>query len=459
MQRTITAAIELRDRKAYLYSARVRADGSVAPQSAAPPGTRATTLRYLGYSCWHLAWAGAVRYRILGPIEVESSRGLVRLEGGRQRALLALLLAHRNEVLSAPEIADVLWGEEPPETWRTALQVHVSNLRKALGPEGRLLTRPGGYVLETDEGDLDADRFLSAVDAARGHVVHRQPAVAARVFGEALAMWHGEVGGGLLPFDAPWYSVLAESRDAAFEERAAALVDTGLLPEAIAQLRSAISRQPYRERLRELLMLALYRAGRQEEALAAYRDARLTFRDELGLDPGIPLQRLEKIEVGCRPGERPRPDQVVQGLTGHGATRAKLPHVRRLLRSDGVIMRGHFDAIASLARQKEASENVIPRATGPALALRRCPAEIAPGRILERLIADLIPIQTQNYSTTHMTARRRSGLEAIELAKNLARWGECIEEADHVIVISGFADDASIFVEELERDPSDDRWE
>ncbi len=234
-----------------------------------------------------------MRYRILGPIEVESSKGLVRLEGGRQRALLALLLAHRNEVLSAPEIADVLWGEEPPETWRTALQVHVSNLRKALGPEGRLLTRPGGYVLETDEGDLDADRFLSAVDAARGHVVHRQPAVAARVFGEALAMWHGEVGGGLLPFDAPWYSVLAESRDAAVEERAAALVDAGLLPEAIAQLRSAISRQPYRERLRELLMLALYRAGRQEEALAAYRDARLTFRDELGLDPGIPLQRLE----------------------------------------------------------------------------------------------------------------------------------------------------------------------
>ena len=234
-----------------------------------------------------------MRYRILGPIEAESSTGLVRLEGGRPRTLLALFLAHRNQVLAPSTIADVLWGEEPPETWRTALQVHVSNLRKALGPEGRLLTRADGYVLEVRDGEVDADDFIALLAAAREQLAQRRPSVAAQIFGEALALWRGEIVGGLVPSDLAWFSLLGESRDTAVEERAAALVDAAQLPEAIAALRAAISNQPFRERLRELLMLALYRAGRQEEALAAYQEARETLLDELGVDPGPALQRLE----------------------------------------------------------------------------------------------------------------------------------------------------------------------
>jgi DNA-binding SARP family transcriptional activator len=222
-----------------------------------------------------------MEFRVLGPLEVAEGRRLLPLGGPKQRALLALLLLRANQVIPAERLVDELWSGRPPPTAGKTVQVYVSQLRKSLGVDA-LATRSPGYVLPLRTGQLDLDRFEALRAAGRPH--------------EALALWRGPPLADLAyePCLQADIARLDELRLAVLEDRIAADVAAGRSRELVAELTALIARHPLRERLHVLRMLALYRAGRQAEALRAYRDTRRTLVDELGIEPGPELQRLEQ---------------------------------------------------------------------------------------------------------------------------------------------------------------------
>jgi predicted ATPase/DNA-binding SARP family transcriptional activator len=229
------------------------------------------------------------RFRILGPLEVE---GVSALGGPKQRALLARLALEAGRVVPVERLVDDLWPDEPPETARHALQVYVSTLRRAVGSDSVRGER-GGYVLEVGADEVDASRFERlAGDGARA--LERGDAAGARVLlTEALGLWRGsalhDVGGSL----AAERARLDAARLAALEDRIEADLELGRHDELIAELEQLVRDEPLRERPRRQLMLALYRSGRQADALAAYRDARRTLVADLGLEPSAELRELE----------------------------------------------------------------------------------------------------------------------------------------------------------------------
>jgi DNA-binding SARP family transcriptional activator len=232
-----------------------------------------------------------VEYRILGPLEVRDGDGVTMLPRRRERALLAALLLRPGEVVSTDRLAEAIWGETPPRTAVGSLQNAVSELRKALGHDV-VVTRSPGYALAIDPETVDAVRFERAVtDAAR-----LEPAERAEVLSAALALWRGPALADLAdePFAAREASRLDELRLAATEERIAADLELGRGADLVAELEAHVAANPLRERLRGLLMLALYRSGRQAEALEAYQDARRALVDGLGIDPSPALQELER---------------------------------------------------------------------------------------------------------------------------------------------------------------------
>jgi DNA-binding SARP family transcriptional activator/class 3 adenylate cyclase len=232
-----------------------------------------------------------VEYRILGPLEVRDGDGVTMLPRRRERALLAALLLRPGEVVSTDRLADAIWGETPPRTAVGSLQNAVSELRKALGHDV-VITRSPGYALVIDPETIDAVRFERAVtDAAR-----MEPAERAESLSAALALWRGPALADLAdePFAAHEASRLDELRLAATEERIAADLELGRGADLVAELEAHVAASPLRERLRGLLMLALYRSGRQAEALEAYQDARRALVDGLGIDPSPALQELER---------------------------------------------------------------------------------------------------------------------------------------------------------------------
>ncbi len=246
---------------------------------------------------------------MLGPLEVRSGDRLLELGRPKQRALLALLLLRANRVVPRDRLIDELWPNEPPETAVKAVQVYVSQLRKVL-PGGTLVTRAPGYLLAVDPEAVDLLAFERLVADARGV----DPARAAALLREALALWHGaplaEFGDELfLRVEA---NRLAEMRLAAVEERIDADLALGRGRELIAELEALVAEQPHRERLRAQLMRALYRSGRQADALGAYRDAQAALR-ELGLEPGPELRELERQVLTQNPAlDRPRAEPVAE---------------------------------------------------------------------------------------------------------------------------------------------------
>ena len=246
-------------------------------------------------------------FRILGPLEVCADRRVLPLGGAKQRALLALLLLHRNEVVSVDRVIDGLWGEAPPPTAAKTVQVYVSRLRRLLGPPGaagsRLVTRPPGYLLEVAPEETDLDRFELLVDEARRASADEEPQVAAAALRRALALWRGpplsDVA--LVPFAQAAALGLEEQRLEALEARVEADLALGRAPELVGELSALVREHPYRERLRADLMLALYRSGRQAEALEAYRVARRALVDELGIDPSPALAQLERAILSHDP--------------------------------------------------------------------------------------------------------------------------------------------------------------
>ena len=235
-----------------------------------------------------------LRFRLLGPLEVE--RGGIRLDLGprKQRAVLALLLLEANRVVPSERLIDELWGDTPPETARSALQVYVSRLRKALGEDGASLrTQPPGYVLELEPGALDLQAFTALRAEARDA---SEPARAAEALHEALALWRGaplaELDGA--PFGTAAAAQLEEQRLGALEDRIDADLALGRHADLVHELDALVVAHPYRERFRAQQMLALYRSGRQADALAAYRSAREAFVEGLGIEPGAELKALER---------------------------------------------------------------------------------------------------------------------------------------------------------------------
>jgi DNA-binding SARP family transcriptional activator len=243
-----------------------------------------------------------MRFRILGPLEVWDEGVEVSVGGPKPRALLALLLLHPNEVVPADRLIDELWGEDLPERAAAALRVNVSRLRKAL-PQDVMMTRTPGYLIRVEPDDLDLDRFERLVDEGRSLLARGLPAGASVRLRDALALWRGPALADLAyeSFAQAAIARLEEIRLTAIELRIEADLAVGRHDELVGELEALVAEQPLRERLRGYLMTALYRSGRQAEALDAYRDARQALVNELGIEPSTPLQELERAILRQEP--------------------------------------------------------------------------------------------------------------------------------------------------------------
>src|SRR4051794_26643669 len=226
-----------------------------------------------------------MEFRLLGPLEALADSAPLTIAAGRQQALLALLLLHANRTVSRDRIVDSLWGDDAPESAVKMVQIHVSQLRKAL-PEARLRTRPPGYVLEVGDDELDVARFERSVAGGREALSQGDARRARELLGEALALWRGPA---LAEFSEPFAGAeaarLEELRLTALERRIEADLALGRHDDVVGELEALVAAHPLRERLRSQHMLALYRSGRHAEALAAYQAFRSTLADELGVEP------------------------------------------------------------------------------------------------------------------------------------------------------------------------------
>ena len=235
-----------------------------------------------------------MEFRVLGPVEVVGDGAAVALGGLKQRALLAELLLSRGAAVPRERLVDALWGDRPPASALGSLQVYVHGLRRAVGAD-RVETRGGSYRVRVEPDELDLMRFEHLLARGRRALADGAPAEADEALDAALALWRGEALADL--GDSPVRAAAAgleELRRQALELRVDAQLSLGEHDEVIALLEVLIAAEPYRERLREQLITALYRAGRQQEALAAYQEARQTLADELGVEPGPALRELER---------------------------------------------------------------------------------------------------------------------------------------------------------------------
>jgi YVTN family beta-propeller protein len=241
-------------------------------------------------------------FRVLGPFEVAERGQSLDVGVGKQRALLALLVLSTGEVVSTDRLIDALWGDRPPASALNSVRVYVSHLRRALG-NGRLLTRGRGYLLTVELEQVDLGRFERLVAEGREALAAGEAERAAEVLQEALALWRGPalVDFASEPFAQSEIARLEELRLTALEERIEAELALGDHAELVPELEALVHANPLRERLRAQLMLALYRSGRQAEALEAYRQARATLVGELGLEPGRRLQELERAILSQDP--------------------------------------------------------------------------------------------------------------------------------------------------------------
>src|SRR5436305_686773 len=229
-------------------------------------------------------------FRLLGPLEVTDGDGPVRIGSGRQRSVLVMLLLHRNAVVASDRLVDAVWGEAPPATAGKVLQNAVGQLRRALEDrEGlRLQTVGGGYSLRVGSGELDVERFEELVREGGRALADGRPAEAAAGWREALGLWRGSplVDVRYEAFAQPEIARLEELFATALERRIEADLALGAHADLVSELEALVARDPLREHFRAQLMLALYRCGRQAEALEAFRHGRRVLIEEVGVEPG-----------------------------------------------------------------------------------------------------------------------------------------------------------------------------
>jgi YVTN family beta-propeller protein len=240
-----------------------------------------------------------IDYRILGPLEVSADGRAIEIGGPRLRALLVILLLRANESVPRDVLVHELWGEQPPVGAQGSLDVYISRLRKALGAHANgsvLVTRPGAYSLQVGEGQLDARRFERLVEQGRASLAQNAPDQAAARLRAALKLWRGQALADLADGPGPRIEAvrLEELRLSAIEDRIEADLALGRHADVVGDLEALVAVHPLRERLQGQLMIALYRGGRQAEALEAYQAARRELVEELGLEPGSALQRVER---------------------------------------------------------------------------------------------------------------------------------------------------------------------
>jgi len=244
-----------------------------------------------------------VRFGILGPLYVRAGTSEVEIPRGISRRLLAALTVRAPETVSTDALGEALWGDSPPRNPANALQLQISHLRKALaasddGVLSAIVTRPGGYALDAAPEQIDARRFAALVHEAGEHAGDTTEDVheALALIDQALSLWRGEPLADLAEasFAAGDVTRLTELRWAATERRHDLLLALGRHGDAVGDIAPLVAQQPFRERLHEQLVLALYRCGRQAEALRAIASARQVLVDELGVDPGTALQELER---------------------------------------------------------------------------------------------------------------------------------------------------------------------
>ncbi|GIH02985.1 hypothetical protein Rhe02_10520 [Rhizocola hellebori] len=243
---------------------------------------------------------GEFEYRVLGPVEVLGRRGKVSIKASRQRAVLASLLLEANRVVSIDRLIRQLWGDAPPARARNTVQSLVLRLRKAFAaahpcqPNDVLVTKQPGYLLQVGAGQLDLASFDQLAAEGRAALLDGKPERAADSLGRALALWRGDplsdaAGVGLQEVDVPR---LRERRLQAIEDRIEVDLMMERYPEVIIEVPALIAEHPLRERLYGQLMLALYRANRQAEALEVFQTLRRQLIDELAVEPTSAVQRL-----------------------------------------------------------------------------------------------------------------------------------------------------------------------
>src|SRR3954464_14246786 len=255
---------------------------------------------------------GALEFRVLAPLEVLAGGAPVRLGGPRQRAVLAILLAHANEVVPAERLIDDVW-DAPPENAANVVQSYVSQLRRTLGRDV-IAARGRDCAIQLPDGALDLHRFERLAAGAAAASSDGRAADASREWRAALSLWRGPALSDLLDVSgvARIADRLDELREAVLERRIEADLACGRDADAAIELAALVDEHPLRERLRALQMRALYRCGRQAEALEVYRATRATLVDELGIEPGRELQELERAILAHDPA-----------LSAPGAPRAR----------------------------------------------------------------------------------------------------------------------------------------
>lgn len=268
-----------------------------------------------------------MQFRILGSLEVDADSGPVALGGARPRGLLALLLLHRNEPVSAERLAVALWGEDAPAGAVKTIQVYVSRLRRALGDPGVLTTTPAGYRLRVAPDELDCERFERLSAEGFRALADGELARAERALHEALSLWRGPplAEFAFQAFAQTEIARLEEERLAALEARVEVDLALGRHGELVGELQQLVALHPLRERLHAQLMLSLYRSGRQADALKTYRDARDVLVEQLGVEPGPELREVERAVLAHDPGldRGPRARRVDDA--GEPAMGARIP--------------------------------------------------------------------------------------------------------------------------------------
>lgn len=263
-----------------------------------------------------------MRFRILGPLEVSDRGQALPVGAVRERTTLAVLLLRANRVVSVADLIDALWPDGPPTTARQQIQTAVSVLRRSLGDAGRggsgrapadrrIVTCPPGYLLRVEPTEVDADEFVAAHVAGRAELLAGHPDRAARRLRDALDRWSGRALDGIaVPAVRAAADALDERRVTAVEDLAEAELAAGRYSDLVTELTTLVAEHPFRDRLRAALMRALYRMGRQADALRVYREGRGIMAAELGLEPGHRLQELERAILRADPrllvdGDRP----------------------------------------------------------------------------------------------------------------------------------------------------------
>ncbi len=321
-----------------------------------------------------------MEFRILGPLEAASGGEVLELGGAKQRALLAVLLLHANQVVSQDLLIDALWENDPPEAAHKALHVYVFGLRKLLGKE-RLQTRAPGYRLRVQGDELDLERFRRLRDQGS--------------FAEALALWRGP------PLSDFAYQRFAQAEIARLEdERLACLEEhierelaAGRHAELTGELEALVAGNPLRERLRSQLMLALYRSGRQAEALEAYQQARSTLVDELGIEPGRELRELQQAILNQDPALELQTKPARQEQREEWPDHADEGHVRQTLEREvrKTITALFLDARIASARSSSVDPEALRRVTAGMLDEVR--AAVGPhGGVLETVAGTAVTI-------------------------------------------------------------------